>query len=89
MRKAGWQEHEVAGHVMSAVKKQENDKEIGSGHQTSRPVPSNPILSMKSSLLKISHPSKQQPQLEVKCSSTGAHGGHFIIKPQQRQIPRL
>lgn len=51
------QEYEVAGHIMSAVRKHENDKDIGFGCQTSRAVPSD-RLPKRLRLLKIPQPSQ-------------------------------
>lgn len=60
-KRAWWQEHEVAGHMMSAARKHENAKDIGSGHQTSRAVPSDLLLPTRLHLLKMPQPSQTAP----------------------------
>lgn len=60
----------MAGHVMSIVRKHKNDKDIGSGHQTSWAVPNDLLLPTRLRLLKI-------PQT----SQTALPGGDQVVKP--------
>lgn len=70
MKKAWRPEHEVAGQIMSAVRKQEDEKEIGLGHQILRPASSDPLPPTRLHLLKVPQPLKQHSQLRTKCPNT-------------------
>lgn len=78
-KRARWQKHEAAGHIVSAARKHRNDKDIRSGHQTSRVVP------VTSSSHKAPPP-EDSTAMPNSTASLGTWEGHFRLKPQQRQI---
>lgn len=57
----------MAGYTMSAIRKKENNKEIGSGHQISRPAPSSLLNEVQPP--KIPTASQTVPQLEPRVQS--------------------